>query len=341
MDGFSEDLAVRVYNRLLLNGPTMPKQIADDEDVSPDHVELAIAALLELRLVKESEEQPEYIVAMNPEVAEVELIGPLERSIHLRYRKLSTLRQRLEVMKSAFDEVRRARQHDPAVVVVCSTKEIRLRLDQAAEHCQHEMCTMHPGGARDPEQLRQALPRDLALLERNVPVRAIYQHSARADIPTREYMRQLAQSGAAVRTTTEIFEHLTIFDQREAFAAQPACRDGESGSMVIVRDPAVVSVLHRIFEHTWCSATDFERHQGTYTETLDNVRSAILDLLSAGLKDDVIARRLGISSRTCRRHISALMDQLNAASRFQAGFAVARAGLLPEQANPEASLSRQ
>nr|WP_237532014.1 LuxR C-terminal-related transcriptional regulator [Streptomyces sp. SID8352] len=51
-------------------------------------------------------------------------------------------------------------------------------------------------------------------------------------------------------------------------------------------------------------------------------------MLASGLKDDVIARRVGISSRTLRRHISVIMEELSAESRFQAGVAAANAGLV-------------
>lgn len=341
LDGCSENLAVRVYERLLRGGGATRKQVAVDEDVDPSDLELAVSALLELRLLRESRDDPEYLMAMSPEIAEVELIGPLERSIHHRYRELAVLRQRLEVMQGAFNEVWWSRQQDQSILVVHSAEEMVLRLDQAAQHCQREMCMMHPGGARDPEQLRQAQPRNLGLLEEGAGIRAIYQHTARADVATREYVSQLTQAGATFRTSTEIFDHLVIFDRREAFASQFDARSGQAGGMVIVRDPAIVALLYRIFEHTWSSASDFEPNQGAYLETLDDLRSTILDLLSAGLKDDVIARRLGISSRTCRRHISAIMDQLNAESRFQAGFAAARTGLLPLPERHSEALSQQ
>jgi hypothetical protein len=70
------------------------------------------------------------------------------------------------------------------------------------------------------------------------------------------------------------------------------------------------------------SAERFEKVAG------DPVKLKILGLLEAGAKDEVIARALGVSLRTCRRHIAELISAAGAVSRFQAASRLARAGLL-------------
>ena len=70
-------------------------------------------------------------------------------------------------------------------------------------------------------------------------------------------------------------------------------------------------------------------------DEVDDIRSeltqAILGQLATGAKDELIARRLGMSVRTCRRHIAAIMLHLRAESRFQAGALAAQLGLLPDE----------
>ncbi|MFJ3231488.1 helix-turn-helix transcriptional regulator [Streptomyces sp. NPDC086787] len=64
---------------------------------------------------------------------------------------------------------------------------------------------------------------------------------------------------------------------------------------------------------------------GTSGPALTGREREVLELLAAGHLDESIARQLNISVRTCRRVIAALMDRLEARSRFQAGvIAVAR-----------------
>lgn len=51
-------------------------------------------------------------------------------------------------------------------------------------------------------------------------------------------------------------------------------------------------------------------------------------MLAAGAKDETIARELGVSLRTCRRHIAEMMRMTGAGSRFQAGVLATQLGLL-------------
>lgn len=54
----------------------------------------------------------------------------------------------------------------------------------------------------------------------------------------------------------------------------------------------------------------------------------LLTLMAAGLKDEAIARQLGIGVRTVRRRISRMSDQMGVRTRFQAGLQAARLGWL-------------
>ncbi|MGH4002765.1 MAG: response regulator transcription factor, partial [Pseudonocardiaceae bacterium] len=54
-------------------------------------------------------------------------------------------------------------------------------------------------------------------------------------------------------------------------------------------------------------------------QVLDQRERSLLRMFSQGLKDDAIARALGISSRTLRRLMTEVMRKLGATSRFQAG----------------------
>jgi len=54
----------------------------------------------------------------------------------------------------------------------------------------------------------------------------------------------------------------------------------------------------------------------------------LLSLLATGLKDEAIARQLGVSLRTVHRRTSGLSESLGARTRFQAGVLAERRGLL-------------
>jgi regulatory LuxR family protein len=53
----------------------------------------------------------------------------------------------------------------------------------------------------------------------------------------------------------------------------------------------------------------------------------VLELMAGGLHDDAIAHRVGISTTTVRRHVTAIIDRLGVKSRFAAGAAAQRRGM--------------
>ena len=65
---------------------------------------------------------------------------------------------------------------------------------------------------------------------------------------------------------------------------------------------------------------------GTEKPVSEDRMREVVTLLARGLKDDAIARRLGVSVRTVRRLISATIDDLQADSRFQAGVVAVQRG---------------
>lgn len=80
--------------------------------------------------------------------------------------------------------------------------------------------------------------------------------------------------------------------------------------------------LRVVFEHSWAQATPLNPgHFGTPVISAE-AKQAIVRLLTEGMKDEVIARRLGISLRTCQKHIAEIMDAFRADSRFQLGYLI-------------------
>jgi DNA-binding NarL/FixJ family response regulator len=55
---------------------------------------------------------------------------------------------------------------------------------------------------------------------------------------------------------------------------------------------------------------------------------ALIAMLASGLKDEAIARQLDVHVATVRRRITALVERLDATTRFQAGLQAARRGWL-------------
>jgi DNA-binding NarL/FixJ family response regulator len=91
----------------------------------------------------------------------------------------------------------------------------------------------------------------------------------------------------------------------------------------------LIEHLYAMFEFMWISGKSFETdNTDAAGADRDELWQVILEQLAEGVKDDAIAHRLGLSVRTCRRHIAAIMEHLGASSRFQAGVLAHRRGLL-------------
>ncbi len=95
---------------------------------------------------------------------------------------------------------------------------------------------------------------------------------------------------------------------------------------VLVRSRPMVRALAALADLFWDLGSPLPRTAGARTaEARDRT---ILALLAAGAPDATIARQTGVSQRTVERRVRALMDQLGAGTRFQAGVQAARRGLI-------------
>jgi DNA-binding NarL/FixJ family response regulator len=90
----------------------------------------------------------------------------------------------------------------------------------------------------------------------------------------------------------------------------------------MIRSRSAVRLLLDLVESTWSAASPYVTKEIGYHEVTDHLHGTIIQMLAEGLTDDAIARRLGLSVRTCRRHIATLLRNLDAVSRFQAGVRV-------------------
>jgi DNA-binding CsgD family transcriptional regulator len=109
---------------------------------------------------------------------------------------------------------------------------------------------------------------------------------------------------------------------------------GSVPTMATITSPDVVRLLRGFADLTWERAEPAAGGPAGQTTVLlwagsnADLKKKVVELLTTGAKDERIARLLGISLRTCRRHIAEIMSELGAGSRFQAGANAARVGLI-------------
>ncbi|HXH77390.1 helix-turn-helix transcriptional regulator [Nocardioides sp.] len=172
-----------------------------------------------------------------------------------------------------------------------------------------------------------AMPREAALSEALAQViatgrksRAIYPVRALSEAP--EALQNRARIGEQIRVIPELPTRMFILGQDHAVLPEPLGISDEP--RVHVRQRSIVTALTYWFESLWAQAAPVpDLDMG---EARPDLRRFLLEQLVAGATDEIIARKLGISLRTVRRRVAAMMADLGVDTRFQAGVEACRRG---------------
>ena len=169
---------------------------------------------------------------------------------------------------------------------------------------------------------------ELGLLDRGVRFRAIYAAEVLDHPGWVARLTSMAERGEQSRVLPQVPVKLLIVDGTTAIlpldgggSAADRMPSGQARA-VVVTDSALTSALQVLFDQLWGQATPLRL---TESSSVDPT-TTLINLLASGMKDEVIARHLGVSGRTLRRRIAQVQEQLGATSRFQAGLQAGRRG---------------
>jgi DNA-binding NarL/FixJ family response regulator len=175
------------------------------------------------------------------------------------------------------------------------------------------------------ESVRSALAADAESLGRGVHQRSIIGTSDLADPEVYEALRSLHALGEEIRALPDVPTQMMIMDRD--LAVVPRSAKDEAQSAIFIREPALVALLLHLFEHMWAAAIPVfgdSRSPGAPSGR----PARVLELVAVGVKDERIARTLGIGTRTVRRDIAELREQLGVTSRAEIVAAAIRRGWL-------------
>ena len=139
-----------------------------------------------------------------------------------------------------------------------------------------------------------------------------------------EVLAARAEGGEKYRFTYDLPFSAVVVDETAAVLDLSSYDVTGNGSLLIRSRPLVLA-LGATLDAIWRLAIPASRMSA---EGLDRRDRNILSLLAGGASDATIARQTGVSQRTVERRVRALMDQLGAGTRFQAGVQAARRGLI-------------
>lgn len=167
----------------------------------------------------------------------------------------------------------------------------------------------------------------VAATGRGVRRRSIYGGGALDVAGLLGHARQRLATGSQARMLPRVPTSFTVVDRSVALVPLERSPEGHAMAAMVVRAPALLVALVTLFTVLWEQALPLPGGDPAARCTgLDSTDQRIVTLLTAGLKDDAIARQLGMSPRTVRRRVRRLMHELGAQTRFQAGLQAARRG---------------
>ncbi|MCF3169971.1 helix-turn-helix transcriptional regulator [Streptomyces violaceoruber] len=280
-----------------------------------------VPCLIELSLVHPDPWDDTWLRPVPPSSALAHLLQPVSREIDERLNIAATLsRSLLPLSALAHDDP------NMAITVLEGTDTIQASINEASATATDEILTAQPGSKRPPAVLKTALANARTAIGRGARVRHIYQHPARYNKSVRDYLSQVPAQHVQVRTTELTVERLIIVDRAVAYI--PASADRRLA--LRISHPALVSYLIQVYEVLWAQAVPLtENYSATPPDLpVTAVQRSIARHLTEGHVDDIVARRMGISVRTCRSHIARLMQTLGATSRTHLGALLVESGIV-------------
>ncbi|MCX5193519.1 helix-turn-helix transcriptional regulator [Streptomyces sp. NBC_00249] len=325
----------QIYARACATGAVTVRDLEGETALSGGEIDTAIRSLQAMRLLRDAGQGEDQLIAVSPDSAKMQLLDPLLLEMRRLQEHADAMRVTYDSLVHVYEAAASERLQRKGIEVVPDPNDVRRAINSLAASATSEVLTSHPGGARPPEALHESVGRSRDLLERGVGIRTLYQHSAHFDVGTVSYVEHFTALGTQVRTLADGFPQVMIFDERRAVLP---LRDQQGGTM-IVSDPSMVDFVVATFERAWAAASPFplEYKRQRVMETSEDVKLSIMRLLVNGDEDKRIAERLGISLRSCQRHVSQIMKRIGARSRLHAGYLISHHDLLnrPLPADPE------
>ncbi|MEU7581332.1 helix-turn-helix transcriptional regulator [Streptomyces sp. NPDC041068] len=335
-----QDHAEVLYARIVRNPQWHAEQVRDELSWSPEELAAAIQRLAELNLLVESGTAPSGWTVLTPDSAVHKLLGQAMHNSVAVLNDMSDTRQAVATVVESFQPIHCRNVSQAQIEVLTGEAEVTTALEDAAHHARYRVLSLHPGKPLRPEMLQEGLDRDADVLRRGIEIRTIHLASTAAAPHVAGYLGKLAELGAKVRVAQLLPLRLIIVDHTLAFLAFPQSLTppGDTVTAVRVRGEVLVGVFEDIFEHCWSSGTPLAPRCGPGSrEAAEDADSApeltsrqreVLQMLAAGMTDEAMSRKLGVSERTVGRQVAELITRLGGQSRFQAGFNAARRGWL-------------
>ncbi|TDD03594.1 MarR family transcriptional regulator [Nonomuraea deserti] len=308
------------YRALLRHGPATLSRLAAETGSSPAAIRRMLPRLEDLGLISRVAGRPLRLVATPPNVA-------IDILVARRQEEIAHSRAAAALLATEVAE-RSGPQPEEVLEVVTGRDAVARRYLQLERNATREMLVLvHPPYAvdiSDDQENRQRAARQGA------PTRGIYSPLAFEHPGMLAHTRRAIADGEQARLG-QVPVKLAVADARTAILPLVSDDYRAVESALVVHPSALLDALVGLFETLWRAAVPLRLTSGEALEPEmwpQAPDAEVLALLAAGMKDDAIARQLGLSPRTVQRRVQVLCERLGARTRFHAGFLAARHDLL-------------
>lgn len=301
----------QAYRYLIREGQSRSvRQVASGLGVSPRVARDLLRALEYQALVTRIPTRPHGYSASPPQLA-------LESLVNQRHEELAQIRLFAEELQSEFRKTSESSSAADLVEVIVGREQIMRYYTHLVQtvKVQFDGLTKPPYVAGDDTD--HLLHAQQAGIRRGVRCRSVYEGEALEGAVTLALAERSMDLGEEARVIGGLPMKLALFDRRIGFVPLKLAEPG-LGALVVHPSP-LLDALIALFESIWARAVPLQpRPDGQPRDELNDRSRQVLLLMSAGLKDESIARATGMSRRTVQKHVTSIMGLLGARTRFQA-----------------------
>jgi DNA-binding CsgD family transcriptional regulator len=269
----------------------------------------------------------QHLEPVAPEHAVEHLVLTTQHDLTERQRQLLNAREDGQALQRVYDERRAITGDIASVDLFDDPSDIRSASHDVWASAHEEIAQFHTPHFRDESHLTNERTVDLPPPDMigRVRMRAVYERSI-LDVPgTLAVLRRAVEAGIEARVASSLPLKMIIVDRKVSLLPLDAC----AYQVVRIRSSVVAAAHMALFEQVWSHAVPLGAAAADAPQdALTPVDRAVLTMVAAGMKDDAAARQLGMSTRSLRRHLTALEKRFGVDNRVSLAVAAAQCGLL-------------
>ncbi|MFI7519824.1 TrmB family transcriptional regulator [Micromonospora globbae] len=308
------------YLALVRQGAATPAQLTVRTGLTPAQVRRAVLTLRRRGFVHHTPAPDERVVPVPPELA-------VEQQVRRREEELEGVRAAARRLAEEARSRATNRRTEELIEIVSGRAAVAQAFDRLQHTARQQMRVLVAPPYAVPKAVnRQQLERQAA----GVTYRAVYDVDALTDAAFLESVVVHVQEGEHARLAHGLPTKLAVADRELALLPLAWTRAAHDAAL-LVHPCGLLDALIALFETVWNQATPLSVGDSAGLTAATTVSAAdrhLLSLLVAGLTDEAVGARLGVSRRTVVRRVQHLMELTNSRSRMQLGWQARERGWL-------------